>query len=70
MAIDSSDLVEIKPYSMKQLCKIYEVKNKTMQKWIKSIHNELGNRHGHTYNTTQVAIIFNRFGNPRKPKKN
>ena len=64
---DTNNLVAIKPYSMKELCKIYGIKTKTMQKWLKSIESELGRRIGQKYSIVQIALIFEKFGTPRKP---
>lgn len=55
---------ELKPYSMKDLCKIYKVGDKTMRRWLKPIAHQIGQRQGHLYNVTQVTIIFRHLGVP------
>ena len=55
---------EIKPYSMKDLCHIYQVGDKTMRKWLQPFEAEIGKRQGRIYNVTQVTIIFKYLGIP------
>lgn len=55
---------EVKPYSMKQLCEIYQISDKTMRKWLQPFAEQIGKRQGHIYNVAQVAIIFTNLGIP------
>jgi hypothetical protein len=55
---------DMKPYSMKQLCEIYQVSDKTMRKWLKPFESKIGKRQGHIYNVAQVAVIFTNLGVP------
>ena len=50
--------VELKPYTLSQLAKIYGVSRVTFRKWIKELKAELGKRSGNYYSIPQVKIIF------------
>lgn len=50
--------IELRPYTPKELCKLYRVSRKTFLKWIKPIQPKLGERIGHFYSIPQVRIIF------------
>jgi transposase-like protein len=55
---------DVKPYTMKELCEIYQVSDKTMRKWLKPFSDQMGERRGHIYNVAQVVIIFTNLGVP------
>ena len=55
---------EVRPYSMKELCEIYQVCDKTMRKWLRPFAGEIGERQGHIYNVSQVLVIFKHLGVP------
>ena len=55
---------DVKPYTMKELCDIYQVSDKTMRKWLKPFSEQLGKRQGHIYNVAQVITIFTNLGIP------
>jgi hypothetical protein len=55
---------DVKPYTMKELCKIYQISDKTMRKWLKPFSQQIGPRQGHIYNVAQVVIIFTNLGIP------
>lgn len=55
---------EVKPYTMKELCKIYQISDKTMRKWMQPFSKEIGKRQGHIYNVAQIAVIFSKLGVP------
>jgi NADH/NAD ratio-sensing transcriptional regulator Rex len=55
---------DVKPYSMKQLCDIYQISDKTMRKWLKPFSEQIGQRQGHIYNVAQIAVIFSKLGVP------
>jgi len=59
---------EIKPYTMKELCNMYQVSDIVMRKWFKPFGNEIGERVGWFYNVNQVRIIFDKLGAPGKPE--
>jgi transposase len=54
----------VKPYNMKELCKIYGVSDKTMRKWMEPFSEEIGKRQGNIYNVAQIEVIFKHLGVP------
>ena len=54
----------LKPYSMKELCTIYQVGYKTMRRWLQPFEHEIGKRQGRIYNVSQVTVIFKHLGVP------
>ena len=50
--------VALKPYTIKELAKIYGVCTKTFRRWINPIKKEIGERNGWFYSIAQVKIIF------------
>ena len=57
-------ITEVKPYTMKELCTIYQISDKTMRKWLKPFSEQIGQRQGHIYNVAQVNVIFAHLGIP------
>jgi transposase-like protein len=55
---------DVKPYTMKELCEIYGVSDKTMRKWLQPFAEQIGERRGHIYNVAQVVTIFHHLGVP------
>lgn len=55
---------EVKPYTIKELCKIYQVSDKTMRKWLSPFSDQIGKRQGHIYNVAQINVIFSNLGVP------
>jgi hypothetical protein len=55
---------DVKPYTMKELCQIYNVSDKTMRKWLSPFSDQIGKRQGHIYNVAQVVVIFTNLGVP------
>jgi NADH/NAD ratio-sensing transcriptional regulator Rex len=55
---------DVKPYSMKELCEIYQVSDKTMRKWLEPFSDQIGKRQGHIYNVAQIVTIFTNLGVP------
>jgi transposase-like protein len=49
--------IELKPYSVTDLAKIYGVCNRTFKKWVKEI-KEVAPKKGRYYSIPQVKIIF------------
>jgi hypothetical protein len=59
---------DIKPYSTKDLAKIYGVCDKTFKKWAKPFETMIGTKNGRYYTVAQVKIIFEKLGVPCKMK--
>ena len=55
---------DVKPYTMKELCEIYQISDKTMRKWLEPFSEQIGKRQGHIYNVAQVVTIFAKLGVP------
>lgn len=56
--------IELKPYSQKELAKLYGVCSKTFKKWIKPFEEEIGKQSGRYYTIPQVKIIFQKLSLP------
>ena len=56
--------IQLKPYSLGELAKIYTVCDRTMKKWIKPFEQEVGEKNGRYYSISQVKIIFDKLGLP------
>ena len=56
--------IEIKPYTIGELCLIYAVTNKTMNRWLKPHAATVGKRNGRYYTALQVKTIFDLLGLP------
>ena len=54
----------IKPYSNKDLARIFECSTKTINRNIKSLRSKLGKRNGHKWDIDQVVMIFEHLGRP------
>lgn len=64
-----TEVKEIKPYSTKELSRIYGVCDKTLLKWMKPFTDEIGQKQGRFFTVAQVEIIFNKLGMPYKIKE-
>lgn len=58
------NVIEIKRYTLGQLCKLYEVDRQTLRRWIKPFEAEIGPRCGYYYTIAQVKIIFSKLDYP------
>lgn len=56
--------IKLRPYTVLDLAKMYEVSDKTMKKWIKPFENEVGQKNGYFYTIAQVQTIFQKLGAP------
>jgi hypothetical protein len=56
--------IKLRPYTVLDLAKMYEVSDKTMKKWIKPFENEVGEKNGYFYSIAQVKMIFEKLGAP------
>ena len=59
-------VVEIKPYSLTELSRLYGISNGIMKKWLTPHNEAIGDKVGRLYNTLQVKIIFEKLGLPGK----
>lgn len=58
------NLISIKPYTVKELSKLYGVSRITFRKWLNKFKDELGDRDGSFYSIPQVKIIFKHLDLP------
>ncbi|HMJ48799.1 MAG TPA: hypothetical protein VK498_15815 [Ferruginibacter sp.] len=56
--------IPIKPYSVKEMCVLYNISYKTYFKWCDMFRKEIGPKKGRYYTIRQVRIIFERLGFP------
>jgi len=56
--------IKLRPYTVLDLAKMYEVSDKTMKKWIKPFEDEVGEKNGYFYSIAQVQTIFQKLGAP------
>jgi transposase-like protein len=60
----TTNTIEIKPYSITELSRIYGVTLHTMRKWLKPHLAVIGEKQGRLYTTLQTKIIFEKLGLP------
>ena len=58
--------IDVKPYSLTELARIYGVTNRTMKNWIVKHDESVGEKVGRLYTTLQVKTIFEKLGLPGK----
>lgn len=60
------NLVQIKPYSIKELLTLYDnINYRTFRRWVQHFSDELGKPVGGRYTVKQVELVFDRLGHPR-----
>ena len=59
-----TNIVRLKPYSLTELSKLYDVCIRTMKKWLEPFEAEVGAKRGRYYTISQVKIIFEKIGVP------
>jgi len=64
MNMDDTNKAPVKPYTHQDLCNLYQVSWVTMQKWLKLIAKDVGEKVGHFYSKRQVEKIFELLGHP------
>lgn len=63
---DEAGLLIIKPYRLKDLAIIFDVKENTLKRWM-SVYKDEMNRDGRQYYTVQqVRLMIEKFGLPQK----
>ncbi|MBI4929303.1 MAG: helix-turn-helix domain-containing protein [Bacteroidetes bacterium] len=56
--------VPLKPYTLKELARIYGVSTKTMHRWMEPFEKELGIKRGRYYTIPQVKMFFDNLSLP------
>lgn len=60
------DAIEVKPYSVGELAKLYNVSLHTMNKWLLPHMDTIGTRSGRFFTVKQVLLIFQLIDLPCK----
>ena len=55
---------QLRPYCLKELAALYEVKPRTIKIWLEPFLSAIGEKSGRFYTIRQVQIIFNKIGDP------
>ncbi len=56
--------IVIKPYTNKELAKIFNTSESTWRRDVAKVRHHLGERIGHRWNVKQVELIMNLLGRP------
>ena len=64
------NISEVRPYTAKELCKIYGISDKTFVKWLQPFKEQVGDKQGRFYTVWQVQYIFEKLGIPYSIKVN
>lgn len=59
-----TDKIYLKPYSLTELSRLYDVCVRTMKKWMIPFEEEVGAKRGRYFTISQVKIIFEKLGLP------
>ena len=58
--------IQLRPYCLKELAALYEVKPRTIKIWLQPFLSVIGAKSGRFYTLKQVEIIFNKIGEPNE----
>ncbi len=58
---DGIKIIDIKPYTLKELAAIYGLHRETMRNWLRPFKDEIGKRNGYYFQIHQVRIIFQKL---------
>ena len=56
---------QLRPYCLKELAALYDVKPRTVKIWLEPFLNVIGKKSGRFYTIKQVQIIFEKIGEPK-----
>jgi transposase-like protein len=59
-----SGKIQVRPLTIGELSRIYEVDRRTLYNWIKPFAEEIGERRGRFYSIPQVLLIIEKLGIP------
>jgi hypothetical protein len=62
--VKRKNVIQIKPYSVKEFSILYGVSRITFCTWLKPIRKKIGQRIGRYYSVKQVEVIFKHLGVP------
>lgn len=58
------EVKEMRPYTTRELARIYGVCDRTLLKWMKPFAAEIGEKRGRYFTVAQVEAIFNKLCMP------
>jgi hypothetical protein len=64
--ITRNAIIQLRPYSLKELAALYEVKPRTIKLWLEPFLEIIGVKKGRFYTIKQIEIIFDKIGEPGK----
>lgn len=56
--------IMVKPYTAKELSKLYGVSQRTLNLWLLPIIGNIGIKYGRYYNVKQIEMLFKSLGLP------
>lgn len=65
----TDNTIDIRPYSLTELARIYGVTNRTMKNWLVRHDDAIGEKIGRLYTALQIKIIFEKLGLPGKAEE-
>ncbi len=57
-------IFRLKPYTVKELCQMYDTTGNTFRRWLRPFLAEIGDRNGRYYSVLQVRTILLKLGAP------
>lgn len=64
--ISKNKTIPLRPYSLKELAALYDVKPRTVKIWLQPFSSDIGDKKGRFYTIKQVEIIFDKIGEPKE----
>ncbi len=64
--ISKNKTITVRPYSLKELAALYDVKPRTVKIWLQPFSSVIGDKKGRFYTIKQVEIIFDKIGEPKE----
>jgi transposase-like protein len=61
---DKKQFITIRPYTIRELSRLYGVSRITFRRWLNKFKQELGDRAGRYYSIPQVKVIFKHLDFP------
>ena len=56
--------IQLRPYCLKELAELYDVKPRTIKIWLEPFSSSIGAKKSRFYTLKQVEIIFSKIGEP------
>jgi hypothetical protein len=64
--ISRNKTIPLRPYSLKELAALYDVKPRTVKIWLEQFSTFIGDKKGRFYTIKQIEIIFDKIGEPKE----